>query len=145
MVVGMITTTVGGHGSWEVASWTDARERWSRSGRGAMAVLVVPTGTETGTVDDPRIVRNVVAPEAVRDVRAAVTRNDVKAAIVVRAAGTATRIAVTATVTAIGTAGGVDRTPGRDPGGKHYHTPTPITTNLWTPLSESMITSQLTR
>lgn len=144
MVAGMTTTMVGGHGSWEDASWTDARERWSRSGRDVMAVLAVPTGTETGTVDDPRIVRNVVAREAVRDVRAAVTRNDVKAAIVVREAGTVTRTAVIATVTAIGTAGDAVHTPGRDPGGKHYHTPTPITTNLWTPLSESMITSQLT-
>lgn len=81
-----------------------------------MVALVVPTGI----VDVPRSVRNGVARKAARDARVAVTRNVAKAAIVARAAGTAIRIAVTATATA----GGVVRTPGRDPGGKHYQTPT---------------------
>lgn len=139
----MTTTMAGGHGSWEDASWTDARGRWSRSGRDAMVVLVVPTETETGigNVGDRRIVQNDVAREAVKDARAAVTRNDVKVETVVRAAGTATRIAVT--VTATGTAGGAVRTPGKDPGGKHYYTYS-SQPNLWTPLSESTITSQRT-
>lgn len=106
-----------------------------------MVVLVVPTETVTGNVGDPRIVRNVVAREAVKDARAAVTRNDVKVETVVRAAGTATRIAVT--VTATGTTDGAARTPGKDPGGKHYYTYS-SQPNLWTPLSESMITSQRT-
>lgn len=136
----------GGHGSWEVASWTDARGRWLRSGKGAMGALAVPTGIGTGTVigtvDDPRIVRNVVAREAVINARVAATLNDAKVETVVRAVGTVTRIAVNATVTAIGTAGGAVHTPGRDPGGKHCHKP--ISTDLWTSLSESTITSQLT-